>query len=158
MFSLFVSKRKKQTIKDSIDNAGNPVVQVINNIKKQMVDDISTHIFGPYIIKYPKTVTKLKTWTKSKNRWVRRAAAVSFIYPSRDKKFLKDVFAIANLLLTDQDDLVQKGYGWMLKEASKHFPDQVFTYVMKNKKMMPRTALRYSIEKMPKSRRHRAMK
>jgi len=54
--------------------------------------------------------------------------------------------------------MVQKGYGWMLKEASNKFPDKIFKYVMKNKAVMPRTALRYAIEKLPASMRKEAMK
>ena len=80
---------------------------------------------------------------------MRRASAVSLIIPAREGKFLDDIFELANILLLDQDDLVQKGYGWMLKEASRRHQKEVFEYVMKNKTVMPRTALRYSIEKMP---------
>jgi 3-methyladenine DNA glycosylase AlkD len=59
--------------------------------------------------------------------------------------------------LKDDDDLVQKGYGWVLKEASRIHQKEVFDYVMRNKKVMPRTALRYSIEKLPKNLRILAM-
>ena len=64
---------------------------------------------------------------------------------------------IADILLEDKDDLVQKGYGWLLKEASRTHQDQVFEYVMRNKAVMPRTALRYAIEKMPEELRRKAM-
>jgi len=57
----------------------------------------------------------------------------------------------------DDDDLVQKGYGWMLKAASEAHQREVFEYVMKNKTEMPRTALRYAIEKMPEELRKAAM-
>ena len=60
--------------------------------------------------------------------------------------------------MTDSDDMVQKGYGWMLKVASNQFPNEVFRYVMKNKNEMPRTALRYAIEKLPSDKRKQAMK
>jgi 3-methyladenine DNA glycosylase AlkD len=58
----------------------------------------------------------------------------------------------------DEDDLVQKGYGWMLKETSKAHQKQVFNFVVKHRKTMPRTALRYAIEKMPEKMRKEAMK
>ena len=58
----------------------------------------------------------------------------------------------------DKDDLVQKGYGWMLKEAGNRFPKEVFEHVMKHKREMPRTALRYAIEKLPVELRKEAMK
>ena len=67
------------------------------------------------------------------------------------------VFEIADILLLDKDDMVQKGYGWMLKEASNHEPKKVFEYVMRHKKEMPRTALRYAIEKLSPDLRKQAM-
>jgi len=99
---------------------------------------------------YPDFLAKLKEFAHSENRGVKRAAAVSLIVPARKGLFLNDIFEIADILLIDGDDLVQKGYGWMLKSASQAHPKVVFEYVMKNKDKMPRTALRYAIEKMPK--------
>lgn len=64
---------------------------------------------------------------------------------------------VANRLLKDSDQLVQKGYGWMLKEASKHHADEVYHFVMKNQSEMPRTSLRYAIEKLPDGRKNEAM-
>ncbi|UCE65110.1 MAG: DNA alkylation repair protein [Candidatus Zixiibacteriota bacterium] len=115
-------------------------------------------ITGQLLVQYPDLVTKVKKWTKSKNRWFRRAAAVSLVVPVRNGLLLKEVFKTADLLLTDDDDMVQKGYGWMLKEAGDRFPDEVFKYVMKNKREMPRTALRYAIEKYPAAKRKEAMR
>ena len=89
---------------------------------------------------------------------MRRASAVSLIVPAKHGKFLEASFEIADLLLTDTDDMVQKGYGWLLKEASRKHTDEVFAYVMKHKRLMPRTALRYAIELMPKDLRGEAMK
>jgi len=120
-------------------------------------DTLCNHSLGAFIEMYPEYLEKLKNWTKSRNRWMKRAAAVSLIVPARAGKYLKDVFEIADRLLTDQDDMVQKGYGWLLKEASKKNQNQVFAYVMKNKDVMPRTALRYAIEKMSKDLRQQAM-
>ena len=83
---------------------------------------------------------------------------LSFIVEIGKGFFLPDIFEISDLLLTDKDDLVRKGYGWMLKEASKSHLQEVFDYVMKNKKEMPRTSLRYAIEKFPPDLRAEAMK
>jgi len=113
-------------------------------------DDFCTHTVGYLVFNYPELTKELLKWTKSKNRWIKRAAAVSLIYPfGKKKKYLKTILKIAKKLLMDKDDMVQKGYGWMLKEASKHHQKEVFNLVMKNKDRMPRTALRYAIEKMP---------
>jgi 3-methyladenine DNA glycosylase AlkD len=121
-------------------------------------DGFCNHTMGDFIDQYPEFVDELKRWTQSENRWMRRAAAVSLIVPAKRGRFLDASMEIADLLLTDKDDLVQKGYGWLLKEASRKHTDEIFAYVMKNRKVMPRTALRYAIELMPKELRAEAMK
>lgn len=120
-------------------------------------DTLCNHAIGTFIETFPQYIKRLKLWTKSKNRWMRRASAVALILPARKRMFLKDVFAIADSLLTDKDDMVQKGYGWLLKEASRKHQKEVFDYVMEHKQVMPRTALRYAIEKMPENLRSKAM-
>lgn len=120
-------------------------------------DTLCNHTLGTFIEMYPEYVQHLKRFAENKNRWMRRAAAVSLIIPARKGKFLNDIFDIADILLQDKDDLVQKGYGWMLKAASQVHQQEVFSYVMRNKQVMPRTALRYAIEKMPKEMKAMAM-
>ncbi|MDD5639559.1 MAG: DNA alkylation repair protein [Candidatus Pacebacteria bacterium] len=120
-------------------------------------DTLCNHTIGDYLEKYPSNVKILKKWAKSENLWLRRASSVSLILPARKGNFLKEVFELADILLLDKEDLVQKGYGWMLKEASREHQKEVFDYVVKNKKIMPRTALRYAIEKMPKELKTLAM-
>ena len=71
---------------------------------------------------------------------------------------LREAFVVADILLKDSDDMVQKAYGWMLKEVSNQYPERVFSYVMKHKDKMPRTALRYAIEKLSLSLKKQAMK
>ena len=121
-------------------------------------DGFCNHTMGEFIVKYPEYLDELKQWTHSKNRWMRRAAAVSLIVPAKQGKFLSDVLEIAELLLIDNDDMVQKGYGWLLKEASRWHQIEVFNFVMRNRKSMPRTALRYAIELMPEDLKAEAMK
>ncbi|MGV8124632.1 MAG: DNA alkylation repair protein [Candidatus Xenobiia bacterium LiM19] len=132
------------------------IERYINNWAK--CDVFCNHTVGSFIEQFPEFTEKLRLWTKSDNRWMRRAAAVSLILPARRGEFLDVVFEIADLLLEDEDDLVQKGYGWMLKEASRMHQKEVFDYVVRNSSVMPRTALRYAIEKMPDSMRKEAMK
>ena len=127
----------------------------INNWAK--CDTLCNHTVGSFIEKYPQYLQNLKQWAKSNNRWLRRASAVTLIIPAKQGKFLKDIFEIADTLLTDDDDLVQKGYGWLLKDASIKHLKEIFGYVMKNKKNMPRTALRYAIERMPPELKSKAM-
>ena len=120
-------------------------------------DTLCNHTVGEFVEMYPNYIVELKKWAKSNNRWMKRAAAVSLIIPARKGLFLDDIFDIANILLLDNDDLVQKGYGWMLKAASQSNQKAIFDYVMSKKHIMPRTALRYAIEKMPKELKVKAM-
>jgi 3-methyladenine DNA glycosylase AlkD len=106
---------------------------------------------------YPEYLVRLKDLAKSDNRWLRRASSVTLIKPAKKGKFLSEILEIADILLLDKDDLVQKGYGWMLKVASEANKKEIFEYVIKNKATMPRTALRYAIEKMPKDLKNKAM-
>ncbi|MCJ7559884.1 DNA alkylation repair protein [Candidatus Bathyarchaeota archaeon] len=121
-------------------------------------DTLCNHTIGEFIEKYPECISELKNWAKSENRWLKRAAAVSLILPARKGNFLQDVFEISDTLLSEKDDMVQKGFGWLLKEASRKHQKEVLNYVLENKKKMGRTALRYAIELMPKELKAEAMK
>jgi 3-methyladenine DNA glycosylase AlkD len=120
-------------------------------------DTLCNHSVGTLVGMYPLLISKLKGWARSPNRWVKRASAVSLIVPARKGIFLEDIFEIADILHSDSDDMVQKGYGWMLKAASQAYQDKVFSYVMSRKATMPRTSLRYAIEKMPSELKAQAM-
>jgi 3-methyladenine DNA glycosylase AlkD len=120
-------------------------------------DDFCVHAFGNLIFRYPELIPHMMKWTGSGNRWFRRAAAVVLIYSVRKGKHLDAAFQIADRLLIDKDDLVQKGYGWLLKETSRLKPGRVFDYVRAHRKVMPRTSLRYAIEKLTPRLRRLAM-
>ncbi|MBW6458851.1 MAG: DNA alkylation repair protein [FCB group bacterium] len=120
-------------------------------------DTLCNHTVGTLLKMYPALIPELEIWTRSSNRWKRRAAAVSLIIPARKGLFLQNILRISDQLLTDGDDLVQKGYGWMLKAASEAHRKEIFNYVMEQKAHMPRTALRYAIEKMPPELKKKAM-
>jgi len=120
-------------------------------------DDLCRRAFGAFIHEYPQFLPRVIKWTTSRNRWLKRGAAVIMIYSLRRGEHLEYAFRIASALLHDDDYLVQNGYGWMLKDASILFPDRVFEYVMKHKAEMPRRALRYAIERLKKKQRKRAM-
>jgi 3-methyladenine DNA glycosylase AlkD len=120
-------------------------------------DTLCNHTVAEFIMKYPEFLAELKRFTQSQNRWMRRAAAVTLIIPAARGNFLADIFEIATLLLLDPDDLVRKGYGWMLKSAAGSHRQEVFEFVLRHKATMPRTALRYAIEKMPGEMKAEAM-
>ncbi len=120
-------------------------------------DCFCNHTMGDFVVRFPDSAPEIKSWTRSPNRWMKRAAAVTFILPCRRGGFLSDAFEIADALIEDPDDLVQKGYGWLLKEASRLHRAEVFAFVLKRRDRMPRTALRYAIELMPPAMKKEAM-
>jgi len=121
-------------------------------------DTFCNHSVAMLMEEYPENIAVLeKEWAASPNRWLRRGAAVSLIIPSRRGRFLEEVLAIVETLLCDADDMVQKGCGWLLKAASESHRQEIYEYMMSRKHIMPRTALRYGIEKMPPELRRRVM-
>jgi 3-methyladenine DNA glycosylase AlkD len=121
-------------------------------------DGLCCGVIGPLVARFPELTAKTVKWTRSRNLWRRRAAAVSLIVPARGGLAVDEVLMTAEALLADGEDLVQKGYGWMLKEAGERFFPKVRAFVMAHKSEMPRTALRYAIEKWPAAERKAAMK
>lgn len=121
-------------------------------------DHICGGLMGMLLQTYPDLVARTHKWRRSRNRWLKRAAAVSLILPVRKGLLFDEVTGAADAMLTDPDDMVQKGYGWTLKESCKMFEDEVYAFVMARRDRMPRTALRYAIEKMPPKRRAECMK
>jgi len=121
-------------------------------------DTLCNHTVGTLVDIYAEFLSQVSRWARSENRWMKRASAVSLIVPARQGKFLEEILGIADILLLDKDDMVQKGYGWMLKAASQANLNPVYEYVMSKKAVMPRTSLRYAIEKMPQALKERAMK
>jgi 3-methyladenine DNA glycosylase AlkD len=112
---------------------------------------------GEFLLRFPEFLPRVRGWAKSKNRWLRRASVVALIPAAKREKYLDRAFATANDLLEDPDDMVQKGYGWLLKEVANKRAEDVLDFVLKRKARMPRTALRYAIEKMPSAWKKRAM-
>jgi 3-methyladenine DNA glycosylase AlkD len=160
MEDAFIVSNWMATISSQLTPADMPIIRswVSTYISNwAMCDSFCNHAVGDLVDAYPECITELIAWTASDNRWMRRAAAVSLIIPAKHGKFLEEAIRIADLLLTDEDDMVQKGYGWLLKEASRKHQQIIFEYVMKNKQKMPRTSLRYAIELMPADLRKLAM-
>ncbi|HPD44583.1 MAG TPA: DNA alkylation repair protein [Candidatus Woesebacteria bacterium] len=113
------------------------------------IDMLCGWLITPIILKDD---TKLKTilrWTKSKNRWRRRAAIVSFVKPVKKGKYLKQALEVAEELIQDEDEMVQKGVGWLLKEAGGVFPDETTRFLMRWRPKISKLVLRLAREKLP---------
>jgi 3-methyladenine DNA glycosylase AlkD len=121
-------------------------------------DQLCGEVFGDFMKRYPQFAKETVAWARSENRWLRRAAGVVLIVALRkEATFLPILFQVATILLPDRDDLVQKGYGWALKEAMETVEAETFAFVMAHRNQMSRTALRYAIEKLSPEQRALAM-
>ena len=117
-------------------------------------DELGTQVTGEIIRKYPQVLPQIKSWALSENRWMRRSCAVSFIKLARYGLFLDEVYEIAEVLFEDKkDDLVQKANGWVLREAGKTDMNRLEVFLLKHNKNIPRTTLRYAIEKFDKEKK-----
>lgn len=111
-------------------------------------DGVSSWLIAACIANEPALMDNLPPWTNSRNRWKRRAAAVSLLQEAKKGRNTGRIFEIAGLLLEDHDDMVQKGVGWLLKEAYPPKPKEVVAFLKPRKSGPPRLLLRYAAEKM----------
>jgi 3-methyladenine DNA glycosylase AlkD len=88
-------------------------------------DSLCGDLIGPLIRDHPHLVPRLVPWTRARHRWRRRAAVVSLIPLARTGARLPEIFGMARRLLGDADVMVQKGVGWLLKEATRQRADRV---------------------------------
>ncbi len=117
-----------------------------------LVDTSAPYILGDYLLgRNRKILYKL---VRSHNIWERRIAIVA-TYAFIKRGELEDTFKIAELLLQDKEDLIRKSAGWMLREAGKRSRASLESFLLKHTLNMPRTMLRYAIEKFPKAVRQR---
>lgn len=126
------------------------------NINNWDLVDLSAHkIIGEYLIdKDRKTLYKL---ANSKNLWEKRISIISTFAYIKNKEF-GDALKIAEILLHDKHDLIHKAVGWVLREIGKKDQKVEEEFLKKHYKQMPRTMLRYSIEKFKEEKRKFYMK
>jgi 3-methyladenine DNA glycosylase AlkD len=112
-------------------------------------DALASYLLGPMMAADPALAKRVFPWARSKDKWHRRAAAVSLIRGVRAKQFESETKKITALLLSDDDLMVQKGLGWLLREAAKYNPDFAVPLLMKISKTAPRLVLRTGCETLP---------
>lgn len=119
-------------------------------------DLFCTHSVWYCIENNPELIARLISWTRSGNRWMRRAAAVTLIIPAKKGLFLREILAIAEKNMYDADEMVQKGTGWLLREAAKKNLSQINRFLLSHPGA-GRTLLRYATEKFPPIMRKKAL-
>ncbi|MGA9526696.1 MAG: DNA alkylation repair protein [Terriglobales bacterium] len=112
-------------------------------------DGLAHYVLAPMVLHEPVRSREVFHWAKSPNRWRRRAACVALIRGAREKMFFPEVVRLSEMLLADQDDMVQKGLGWLLREAAKYDPKRTLPYLMKIRSRAPRLVLRTACETLP---------
>jgi len=115
-----------------------------------LVDLTAPHIVGGYLLNKDQSI--LFDLAKSKNLWERRIAILSTFTFIRNNKF-KEALKISKILIKDKHDLIHKAVGWMLREIGKRDLQTEELFLKKYYKIMPRTMLRYAIEKFPETKR-----
>ena len=113
-----------------------------------LLDMSAYNIVGEYLLK--KSKDPLFVWAKDPNLWMRRLAMVSTLAFIRKGEFA-ETLAIAEMLLNDKEDLIHKAVGWMLREMGKRDQKVLESFLDKYSSKMPRTALRYACERLPKN-------
>jgi 3-methyladenine DNA glycosylase AlkD len=109
-------------------------------------DALVHDLIAPIAVAEPARVKNIFRWARSKDRWHRRAACVALIRGARAKMFFPEIVQLSNLLLTDEDDMVLKGLGWLLRETAKFDPKRTLAYLMKIRERAPRLVLRTACE------------
>jgi len=116
-------------------------------------DALVHDLIAPMIASKPARAKTIFRWAKSANRWHRRAACVALIRGSRAKMFLPEIKKLSDSLLEDEDDMVQKGLGWLLRETAKFDAKHTVPYLLKIRGRAPRLVLRTACETLPATTR-----
>lgn len=120
-----------------------------------LVDSSAHHIVGPYLENKDRSI--LMELSKSKLIWDRRIAIIATAYFIQNNHY-KETLRISKILLNDKEDLIHKAVGWMLREIGKRDLDEEVKFLNRHYKNMPRTMLRYAIEKFSKEERNKYLK
>jgi 3-methyladenine DNA glycosylase AlkD len=120
-------------------------------------DGLVHYLISPMVVTKPSRVNDAFRWAKSPKRWHRRAACVALVRGARAKKLFPEIVKLSDLLLEDQDDMVQKGLGWLLRETAKFDAKRTVPYLMKIRGRAPRLVLRTACETLPETERKKIL-
>jgi 3-methyladenine DNA glycosylase AlkD len=120
-------------------------------------DGLASWLLAACIENEPELSAALPAWTRSRNRWKRRAAAVALVYEAKRGRSTERILEVAGLLIGDDDDMVRKGLGWLLKESYPTKPREVVRFLLAHSDA-PRLVIRYAAEKMTSADRQKVMR
>jgi 3-methyladenine DNA glycosylase AlkD len=151
---ILVNKYKKED-SDKIYQFYMDHLTAINNW--DLVDSSAPYIVGDYLYKHPEKSKILFDLVRSDNLWIRRISIISTFTFIRNNQF-RTTLDLAKLLFTDNHDLIHKAVGWMLREIYKRDANLIRQFLIQNYAQIPRTTLRYAIERMDKREREKYLK
>lgn len=117
------------------------------------VDVFCPQVLGVLLVRYPELLATIEKWAADPNRWVQRASIVAFLKLLKKEEYLGAAYAMTARHFASGDDLVQKANGWLLREAGKRDMEQLEKFLLAHGPAVPRTTLRYAIERFPEKRR-----
>jgi 3-methyladenine DNA glycosylase AlkD len=120
-------------------------------------DALVHYLIAPMVAAKSARAKEVFRWAKSRNHWHRRAACVALIQGTRQRMFFPEIIRLSNLLLTDEDDMVQKGLGWLLRETAKADRKRTVPYLMSIRARAPRLVLRTACETLPSGTRKKVL-
>jgi len=148
---IILSNKYKQAGDEDKANIFNFYLKNTKNINNwDLVDITAPNIFGDFLFDKKKNI--LYDLARSNNLWERRIAIVSTFNFIRQQEF-QDALALSEILLSDKHDLIHKAVGWMLREVGKKDEAVLEEFLKQHYKVMPRTMLRYAIERFPEEKR-----
>jgi 3-methyladenine DNA glycosylase AlkD len=112
-------------------------------------DGLVHYLISPMVADQPERTVAVFAWARSKSRWARRAACVALIRGARKKQFFPEILQLTEILIADEDDMVQKGLGWLWRETAKYDPNRAVRSLLVLGKTMPRLVLRTACETLP---------
>jgi len=111
----------------------------------------------PLVRRYPDLLPRVTRWVDSPVLWLRRATVVTLVPLARRGESLEEAYAVVEALLDDDEDLMHKACGWLLREAGKTDRDRLEKFLLRHKVAIPRTTVRYAIERFPEERRRKLL-
>ena len=120
-------------------------------------DSFCIKVLGYLVLRDGPPMDRLRAWARAVDIWHRRASLACFVRAARKARFVEEMCEIADLLLADSEDLIQKVIGWMFKELCQGDAEATIAYLQSRREQMSRLALRYSCEKMTPEQKARAL-
>ena len=122
-----------------------------------LVDGFASAVLSPLLRGHPNGTAELRRWIWSPCMWVRRAAIVTLVPFARHGEHLDLAYKLGEALLGEEEDLMHKAVGWLLREAGKTNPQRLEAFLLLHRGAIPRTTVRYAIERFPAADRKRLL-